>query len=353
MNANIDATELQTALQQVLVRIDARLHAVAGLTRLSAGATNETWSFDALGPNLGPNLGSDVGPEIGRDARDPLRVPLILRRAAHRGGEVLPLSTEAALLSAVRAARVPAPPVRYVLAPADGLGAGFLMERIAGATLPSKILRDAELETVRPQLAAQLGVIAAAIHRVPIHALPDLPLLDAEHQLQLLRSQYQAHQQPRPVFELALRWLQEHLPQAVAPVLVHGDYRHGNLIIGARGIHAVLDWELAHLGDPIEDLAWLCLPPWRFGAIDLPVGGFGRREDLFAAYEQACGGPIDPVRFRWWEVLGSLRWGTMCAGMTQQLRSGRDRSIERAMIARRASESELDLLRLLVPRNAS
>jgi aminoglycoside phosphotransferase (APT) family kinase protein len=336
MTATTAEAELETALQRVLVRIDARLHEVAGLTRLSAGATNETWSFDALGSN----------------ERGPLRVPLILRRAAHRGNEVLPLAIEAALLTAVRAAQVPAPPVHYVLTPADGLGAGFLMERIAGATLPSKILRDAELATVRPQLAAQLGVIAAAIHRVTISDLPALPLLDAPHQLQLLRSQYQAQQLARPVFELALRWLHEHLPGAVTPVLVHGDYRHGNLIIGTHGIHAVLDWELAHLGDPLEDLAWLCLPPWRFGAIDLPVGGFGRREDLFAAYAQASGVAIDPRRFKWWEVLGSLRWGTMCAGMTQQLRSGRDRSIERAMIARRASESELDLLSLLVPRPA-
>ena len=156
-----------------------------------------------------------------------------------------------------------------------------------------------------------------------------------------------AQETARPVFELAFRWLREHLPPAVTPVLVHGDYRHGNLIIGTQGVHAVLDWELAHIGDPVEDLAWLCIPPWRFGELDKPVGGFGQREDLLAAYERASGRSIDRARLAWWDVLGSLRWGIMCADMPKWLRSGRDTSVERAMIARRASESELDLLRIL------
>jgi aminoglycoside phosphotransferase (APT) family kinase protein len=330
--------ELLNALARIVVHIDARLHEVANLTRLSAGATNETWSFDAVG----------TIPEGGR-----LALPLILRRATRRANEVLSLPVEAALLTQVHAANVPSPQVRYVLTPDDAMGAGFIMERIAGATLPNKILRDPQLASVLSQLATQLGTIAAAIHRVPLASLPALPLLDAERQLQLLDSQYRAQQVPRPVFELALRWLRERMPVGVTPVLVHGDYRHGNLIISAQGVHAVLDWELAHLGDPLEDLAWLCIPPWRFGAIDLPVGGFGKREDLFTAYERASATRIDAGRVRWWEILGSLRWGLMCAGMTQTLRSGADRSIERAMIARRASESELDLMRSLAPRDTS
>jgi aminoglycoside phosphotransferase (APT) family kinase protein len=175
-------------------------------------------------------------------------------------------------------------------------------------------------------------------------------VLDAQRQVQHLHSQYHAQQTPRPVFELAFRWLREHLPPATAVVLVHGDYRHGNLIIGERGVHAVLDWELAHVGDPIEDLAWLCIPPWRFGELDKPVGGFGVREELLEAYESASGLSIDRARLEWWDVLGSLRWGVMCADMPKWLRSGRDTSVERALISRRASESELDLLRLLAPR---
>jgi aminoglycoside phosphotransferase (APT) family kinase protein len=331
---------MSEGLRRVLARLDPRVHEVANLTRLSAGATNETWSLDAV---------RDAGVEGEDSAVD--SEPLILRRSAvGRGPGVLSLQSEAHVLSAVHGCNVPVPQVRYVLAPDDGLGEGFLMQRIAGATLPSKILRDPGLASVRPKLAHQLGGIAAAIHAVELTRLPELPLLDAERQLQHLHSQYQGQDNARPVFDLAFRWLREHMPPAVTAMLVHGDFRHGNLIVGARGVLAVLDWELAHVGDPTEDLAWMCIPPWRFGELDHPVGGFGMREELLAAYESASGRSIDAARLEWWDVLGSLRWGIMCADMPKWLRSGRDRSIERATIARRASESELDLLRILSPR---
>jgi aminoglycoside phosphotransferase (APT) family kinase protein len=325
---------MSEGLRRVLARLDPRVQEVANLTRLSAGATNETWSLDAV---------RDAGVE-----------PLILRRSAvGRGPGVLSLQAEARVLTAVHACDVPVPAIRYVLAPEDGLGEGFLMERIAGATLPGKILRDPALASVRPQLASQLGSIAAAIQAVQLSRLPELPLLDAQRQLQHLHSQYAEQETARPVFDLAFRWLREHLPPAVAPVLVHGDYRHGNLIIGAQGVHAVLDWELAHVGDPAEDLAWMCIPPWRFGELDKPVGGLGMREELLAAHERASGRAIEKARLEWWNVLGSLRWGIMCADMPKWMRSGRDKSVERATISRRASESELDLLRLLAPRRMS
>lgn len=334
---------MSEALRRVLARLDPRVQDIANLTRLSAGATNETWSLDAVG---------DAGVEV-EDFADDLE-PLILRRSSvGRGPGVLSLAAEARVLSVMQGCGVPVPEVRYVLTPDDELGEGFLMQRIAGATLPGKILRDPTLAAVRPQLASQLGSIAAAIHAVDPSHLPELPLLDAERQIQHLHSQYQAQETARPVFELAFHWLREHLPPAVAPTFVHGDYRHGNLIIGAEGVKAVLDWELAHRGDPAEDLAWMCIPPWRFGELDHPVGGFGRREDLLAAYERASGRSIEVSRLKWWDVLGSLRWGVMCADMPKWLRSGRDKSVERAMIARRASESELDLLRILSPRSPS
>jgi aminoglycoside phosphotransferase (APT) family kinase protein len=154
------------------------------------------------------------------------------------------------------------------------------------------------------------------------------------------------------VFDVALRWLRAHAPDEPAQLqLVHGDFRNGNLIVGADGVRAVLDWEVAHLGDPAEDLAWICLPPWRFGEMDRPVGGLGQREEMFRAYEAASGKRVDPGRVRFWEALGSLRWGVGCAGMFEWFDSGRDPSVERAMIARRVSESELDLLRVMAGRS--
>jgi aminoglycoside phosphotransferase (APT) family kinase protein len=85
---------------------------------------------------------------------------------------------------------------------------------------------------------------------------------------------------------------------------------------------------------------------WRFGA-PAPVGGFGEREDLFAGYEQAGGRRVDPERVRFWEILGTLKWGIMCMMMYGIFESGADRSVERAAIGRRASETEIDLLDLL------
>ena len=158
---------------------------------------------------------------------------------------------------------------------------------------------------------------------------------------------YRASAWPRPVFELTFKWLETHCPPPPEQLkLVHGDFRNGNLMIGPDGVRAVLDWEIAHVGDPMEDLGWICTNAWRFGAVDLPVGGFGQREDLWAGYEAAGGAPVRRDHALFWEVFGSMRWGVMCAGMSTSFR-GADPSVERAVIARRTSENEIDLLRLL------
>lgn len=308
---------------------------VDGATRLSGGASQETWAFTILHP--GGN----------RDA--------ILRRAPQGYGaapeRAAGLAAEAALMQLAHDAGVPSPRVLHVLTAEDELGTGFVMEKVAGETIPRKILRDAQFASVRPKLARQLGEILAGIHGLPQAQLPSLRSMTAAGETAELRRDIDRFDWPRPVFELALRWLAEHDPGA-APreTLVHGDFRHGNLIIDASGVRAVLDWELAHRGDPMEDLGWICVNSWRFGEIDRPVGGLGAREDLFAGYEAASGMRVDPARVMFWEVMGTLRWGVMCCGMMQRFRDGPEHSVERAMIGRRASETEIDLLRLLAPR---
>jgi aminoglycoside phosphotransferase (APT) family kinase protein len=308
---------------------------VAGLVRLSGGASQETWSFDIVHP--AGNLGA------------------ILRRAPSGYGaaptRAAGLNTEAKLMQRAHDAGVPSPRVLHVLEPQDGLGTGFIMDRVEGETIPRKILRDEKFVSIRPKLARGLGGILAAIHGLPLAQLPELRRMTATKEIAELERDYRAFDWPRPVFELALRWLRDHDPGPPGHVtLVHGDFRHGNLIIDASGVRAVLDWELAHLGDPMEDLGWICVNSWRFGAIDKPVGGFGTREELFAGYESAHGHPVDPKRVMLWEVMGTLRWGVMCCGMMQRFRTSPEHSIERAMIGRRASETEIDLLRLLAPR---
>ncbi len=304
--------------------------------RLSGGASQETWSFDITHPD------GAIG--------------AILRRAppgyGAAPGRAAGLDAEAVLMQLAYDAGVPSPKVLHVLQAVDELGTGFIMQRVAGETIPRKILRDNEYASARPKLARQCGEILAGIHGLPASGLPQLRRMDAATEIAELQQEIDNFDWPRPVFELALRWLRDHDPgPSERFTLVHGDFRHGNLMIGSDGVRAVLDWELAHLGDPMEDLGWICVNSWRFGEIDKPVGGFGAYEDLFAGYEAASGIKVDPARVKFWEVMGTLRWGVMCVGMMQRFRLGPDHSMERAMIGRRSSETEIDLLRLLAPRS--
>lgn len=324
---------LQAGLDALLPRLLPQAQRCSGLQRLSAGATLQTWSFDAVG-----------------DSDGPFSHPLILRRSPGglRGNESLSLPLEAELVRTLAGSGVPVADVLHTLQPEDGLGDGFIMTRIPGETIARKILRDAGYTTARGVLVRQLGMAAGALHTRPLAGLPDLPVRSTAATLAALQRRCQALPQPDAVFEFALRWLQRHQPGEPAMLcLVHGDFRLGNVIVGPEGLRAVLDWEIAHLGDPAEDLAWVCLPPWRFGQITQPVAGLGQRNALFAAWQAATGEPVDAERVRWWQAAGSLRWGLGCAGMRDWFESGRDPTVERAMIARRVSENQIDLLRLL------
>lgn len=308
---------------------------VTDAKRLSGGASQETWSFDITHPD------GAIG--------------AILRRAPSgygaAPGRAAGLNAEAVLMQLAFDAGVPSPKVLHVLKPDDGLGTGFIMQRVAGETIPRKILRDDEFADARPKLARQCGEILAGIHGLSAASLPQLRRMNSAAEIAELQREIDGFGWPRPVFQLALRWLRDHDPGPSERVtLVHGDFRHGNLMIGPDGVRAVLDWELAHLGDPMEDLGWICVNSWRFGVIDKPVGGFGAYDELFSGYEAACGFKVDAARVKFWEVMGTLRWGVMCVGMMQRFRLGPDHSMERAMIGRRSSETEIDLLRLLAPR---
>jgi aminoglycoside phosphotransferase (APT) family kinase protein len=219
------------------------------------------------------------------------------------------------------------------------------MAFVEGEALGQRIVRGDKFAAIRPRLARQCGEILARIHALP--RPPALPQQQAAEIVAALERQHRLEGWARPVFELAFRWLRENLPTSAEAAVVHGDFRTGNLLIGEDGVRAVLDWELAHAGDPMEDLGWICVNSWRFGAIDNPVGGFGSREDLYAGYEDAGGGSVDRKRARFWEVLGTLRWGVICTMSGVALRAGAATGIERHVIARRASETELDLLNLL------
>jgi len=310
------------------------LSKLENMVRLSGGASQETWSFDGISAS-------------GRE-------PLILRRSPGGAPRVtgdfstsVPLSTEAAVIETARKAGAAAPRVRHVLSTDDGVGEGYVMERLKGETIARKILRDAEFASVRPHLARQCGELAARIHAVdpaPVRHL--LPVVDGRAQLARYRATYDTFGYPHPVFELAFKWLEPRMSGAKRQTLVHGDFRHGNLIISPERVEAALDWELTHIGDPLEDIGWICTNSWRFGVAEKVVGGFGDLTDLLDGYEAAGGVRPDVDEARTWIVYGSLKWGVMCMSMYQGFL--RDGSVERAAIGRRSSETEIDLVNLII-----
>jgi aminoglycoside phosphotransferase (APT) family kinase protein len=258
---------------------------------------------------------------------------------------VIDVGRQGDVLRRAAMAGVPVPPVVWTDTAGEVLGApALLAARVEGETLPRRILREPGLAAARAGFADECGRILAALHRTDTRGL-DLPAPDA---LEEVRRSLDTSGEPRPAFEVAYRWLAERRPPATATTLVHGDFRLGNLVVDGHGVAAVLDWELAHLGDPLEDLGWLCSVAWRFGE-EMAVGGMGGRESLYEAYETAGGPPVDRGAARWWEVLASLSWGAICQRQARRHLLGLSRSMELAAIGRRVCESEWDLIHLLRP----
>lgn len=295
--------------------------AYQNLQRLTGGANMESWSFDYVGRGY------------------------VLRRspsAEMMAGRTYGHDVEAAIVRAAFAAGVKAPEIRGEVEANDALGTGYLMSRVEAEVNPTKILANAA-PSLLPDLAREL----ARIHAVPLGKLPDIPAPDASTLLSDLKARFVEYGGDRPVMALAFKWLEDHVPPRVETVLLHGDFRMGNIMANENGLAAVLDWELAHLGDRHQDLAFGCINSWRFGYIDRPAFGIGMLADFWAAYETDSGVPVDAMRFRYWLIYSSLWWGICCLQMAQIWRSGLDATLERAVIGRRASETEIDLLMLL------
>jgi aminoglycoside phosphotransferase (APT) family kinase protein len=298
---------------------------VQNVRRLSGGASRITSAVDLYAPD------------------GHLRALILQQDRGGLGAVAQRVPTEAALLDAARAHGVPVPHV-VAAGARDGLPRGWLVvERLEGESIPRKILRDDEFASARQGLTTQLADALAAIHRIDPTDIVGVAASDPLAQpLEFLDGMNVA----RPVLELAARWLVLHRPPATDPVLVHGDFRLGNFLVGHKGLRAVLDWELAHVGEPGEDIGWLCARAWRF---DGPgrVGGFGDLDEFLTAYQAASGRTIAPADVTWWEAYALLKWAVICRLQAETHLSGVSRSVELATIGRRVCESEWDLLCLL------
>lgn len=304
--------------------------------RLSGGASQETYRIVIEGTSGQQTLAMRRAP--GGIYTQPT--------PAHPG-----LVAEALLMQCALNAGVPEPRVFYVLEPADKLGDGFIMEWLSGEALGARIVRSERFDAIRPRLAFECGKVMARIHSIDVteSGLDErLARISPEDFVRQTWDNYQHLKTPQPMIDYTARWLLDHLPQSYTPALVHNDFRNGNFMLDENGIVAVLDWELAHIGDPMRDLGWICVNSWRFGS-DLPVGGFGEYADLFAGYEAESGRKVDPARVKFWEVFGSFWWSVGCLSMAEHFRSGPDKTVERPAIGRRSSECQVDCVNLLMP----
>jgi len=260
----------------------------------------------------------------------------------------LPSSDQFRLLQVAFAHAIPVPEPVFAFDDADGCGRGFVTAFVAGETMPNRILGDVAFAKARPQLAAQAGRIFAALHAIDPAEVDFLArYADSDDPIAAQRQRLDGYDEAHPAIELGLRWLERDRPPPEPRRFLHGDLRTGNFIAGPDGIRAVLDWECSHLGAGAEDLGWLCTRSWRFGRIELPVGGFGQRDDLIAAYEAAGGARIDPDAVRYWEIFGLVRWAILNVMQAHGHVFGGRRSLSFAACGRNASMIEYDLLMTL------
>ena len=330
----MDTATVQAGLADFVAEKSGRANvSVENLARLSGGASRETWTFDAPELEIEGIFRCDPIPGVPSMPGRVLEYHLI--KAAWESGVVVP---------------------EPLWDGDDRFGVKFFtMRRLAGETLGARMIRGEQYATARELMPQQLAQSLARIHHIRLVDHPELaelpgPLPGESPVLAELRN-YEASYRlatpnPHPVFELAFRWLHHHLPEVPDMTLVHGDYRLGNFIFDEDGLRGVIDWELAHWGDPMEDLGWLAVRSWRFGG-KKPVAGIGDREAFFEAYEAAGGYPVDRDRVRFWELYGNLRWGVITITQAANYLTGRSKSVELASIGRRTAETEWELLNLL------
>ena len=296
---------------------------IENLHALTGGASRTTWAFDAVG--------------------DGTRRALILRTGppddVHAGMEL-----EARVQRRAAAAGAPVPHILAADNSPAALGNPYLIcDAIDGETIVRKIHRGLD-EGGRLRLLQQCAHALAAIHRADSDGIG----LTQSEQLTEWRDRLDAMGDTTATFEWAFRWLDANRSPPSPPTLVHGDFRMGNLIVDESGLAAVLDWELVHIGELYEDLAWFCIRAWRFGAPEqLGAGGLGSVETFLSAYEAAAGTTVDRKAFRWWLTVATLRWGVICRFQAERHLSGQMPSVELAAIGRRVSETEWDVLDLL------
>ena len=301
---------------------------IVNLEPLTGGASKEIWKFE-----VNANGKSDR---------------YILRRGSGVEGPLaIKTSDEAKIQKTVRKLGAQVPEIVAVSSLDEELGDAYIMKFVDGESIARKILRDEEYKNTLPKLAFECGQSIAKIHQADINEFPFLPSKTVFEQINDLYQTYVSFNQPSPVFEYTHLWLKKQNFGEINDALVHGDFRLGNIIVGKDGLKSVIDWELAHIGNPLQDLGWICGNSWRFGNTNKVVGGFGDLADLLKGYNSVSNYHVNENMVKAWQVFGSFRWGVICLIQASAHLTGSINSVEKAAIGRRVSETEIDIVDLL------
>lgn len=289
---------------------------IENLTPITGGNARQAWSFDAAWMEGGT----------------PHRAGCLMLSKVEAGQLETDLAPEFFLIRALQDTGVPIP--RALWLDADGARVGhpsFVMERVPGAADIVALLRPETPETSRA-VALDLAQAAARLHAVDWRARgvdflpPADPATVARDQVAIWESLFLRHRmEPLPALAHAFRWLNDHAPVAERVAIVHGDLRFGNFLYEGMRINALLDWEMAHLGDPVEDLAWVYHPLWS-PERHLPL------HDFVAAYEAASGAPVPPDTLRFYRLFTLIKHAVISL---TGARSFHDRRARNVMMADR------------------
>ncbi len=287
---------LQDQLEAYLTRTGGGPVRVENLVHIPGGASRETYGFEAV-------------------QADGARRGLILRRDPV--GSLIDTDREVEFL-AYRSfhGRVPVPEPLVLEPQGAELGRPFfLMQRMDGGIVASPVQADpygAHASALGEAFFSALGTIAAtSLEGLPIAAALPAPAPDAAWRAALDEWAgviFRDERHPQPIVRAAIRRLYANPPPPAQRIaVVHGDYRSGNFLHdGQGGLLALLDWEMAHLGDPLEDLAWAFDPLWGHSD-ETRVAGLMAPEAAIAAWEAASGLRVDPAAFAWWRLFAAVK----------------------------------------------
>jgi len=285
-------TEVAARLERF---IKARVPAAAGLrldglARTPGGLSRENWVFRASW----------------HDSAGTHDLPLIMRRDPAGGLLVTARSQEFAVLKALESTPVAAPPALWMDEDGSALGRPSLIMRRVEGECDWFVLNSGRPEAVRLALAHGFLELLVQIQEVDwqgvgLGTVLNDPGLDAAG-AELDRWEAELRRvalEPVPELEIVLRWLRERARPARRTVLVHGDFKPGNALVDNERISAMLDWETAHLGDPLEDLGWITNP---VRAKEHQIAGHWERADIVAAYSAATGHSVGEEELTWWNI---------------------------------------------------